>query len=106
MHTATHTAQAAPRMHTYRMEEVATRLNTGKYKLLAWLREINVLHRDIHGNTLPTSRYINTGYFHVVNTRHWNDQCGWIYHARTDVTTTGLAWLLKKYEADHAEKNH
>ena len=104
MHTATHhTPARIPQPPTWRMEEVATRLNTGKYKLLAWLRANDVLTRDRHNNNVPTSRYIHTGYFKVVTTRHWNDQCGWIYHARTDVTKAGLEWLLKKYEANHAE---
>lgn len=105
MHTAPHTYSAPPRQPLFDMDTVAKRLNMGKYKLMAWLREMDVLERDRHGNNVPTSRYMRAGYFYVVNTRHWNDRCGWIYHAHTKFTKAGLDWILKKYAALENVKN-
>jgi len=89
----------APR--TYDMREAATLLNTGRTRLLRWLREHKYLCKTAEGNMLPNRHQVDAGY---LTTKIHRVELGGsgitILRATTRVTEKGIFWLQKKFEQE------
>jgi Rha family phage regulatory protein len=75
------------------IDEVAKVLGTGQNRLFAWLRDAGMLKP---GN-LPYQRFVDEGYFRVVE-RQFKDKRGESHtYTRTLVTGKGLAYIQKRF---------
>lgn len=80
------------------IRDVAKVLGTGQNRMFKWLRDIGVLM----GNNTPYQRFVDDGYFRVVE-RQYKDQVGEAHtYTRTLVTGKGLAYIQKRWAAAHA----
>jgi Rha family phage regulatory protein len=75
------------------VEEVAKVLGTGQNRLFAWMREAGLLMQT----NLPYQRFIDEGYFRVVE-RQYRDRIGEVRtYTRTLVTGKGLSYVQKRF---------
>lgn len=80
--------------HTF--QEVAKILGTGQNRLFKWARSVSILMR----NNQPYQRFVDDGYFRVVE-RQYNDERGESHtYSRTLITGKGLQYLHRRFERD------
>lgn len=84
----------AQAINCHSVEEVAKVLGTGRNRLFRWMRDNSVLIPD---SRLPYQRFIEAGYFKLVE-RTWTDPHGEKHLSQTIlVTGSGLQWLQRKF---------
>lgn len=75
------------------VRDIAKVLGTGQNRMFKWLRESGILM----ANNTPYQRFVDEGYFRVVE-RQYKDQVGEAHtYTRTLVTGKGLTYLQKKW---------
>jgi phage antirepressor YoqD-like protein len=79
------------------IRDIAKVLGTGQNRMFKWLRERGILM----GNNTPYQRYVEEGYFRLVE-KQWTDPVGESHtYTRTLVTGKGLTYLQRKWSEDH-----
>lgn len=102
MQTASQQPQQQPsKPRTYDMREAAAYLNSGRTRLLRWLREHKYVYDDRDGSILPARQYVDAGYLVADIHQVPLGNTGMIVlRANTRVTQKGLLWLQKKIEQE------
>ncbi len=85
------------------MKETAKRLDIGPFVLFRTLREANILHAKAGTKNLPKRKYIEQGYFQIVEV---NYRAGVVPHKalKTLVTPLGLIFLRETLDELDAER--
>lgn len=78
-------------MHT--IKQVAKLIGTGEQRLFRVLRVNAVLDND----NLPKQRYIERGYFKVVDKQYHHPVVGEKHYGQTLVTDKGVDWIKKEF---------
>jgi len=82
------------------IRDIAKVLGTGQNRMFKWLRDCGILM----SNNTPYQRYVNDGYFRVVE-KQYKDALGEGHtYTRTLVTGKGLSYLQKKWAETLAKK--
>lgn len=82
------------------IQEVAKVLGTGPKRLFAFLREEGLLLTD--GSNLPYQRYLDAGYFRVIEQRYHDKRGESCTYTRTLITGKGLIYLQKRLQGQDA----
>lgn len=84
-------------------EEIAKALGVGRNKLIAQLKSAEVLQE----NRLPYQRYIDRGYFEVVELTPWKDSSGASHPCfGTRITGAGQVWLARRFAPSPSAVRH
>lgn len=79
------------------IRDIAKVLGTGQNRMFKWLRDTGILM----SNNTPYQRFVDEGYFRVVE-KSYKDQVGEAHtYTRTLVTGKGLTYLQKKWAQAH-----
>lgn len=85
--------QVAEAINCQSVEEVAKILGSGRTRMFAWLREEGILMRS----NLPYQRFVDEGYFRVVE-RAYKDNRGEAHtYTRTLITGKGFAYIQRRF---------
>lgn len=81
------------------IRDIAKVLGTGQNRMFKWLRDTGILM----SNNTPYQRFVDEGYFRVVE-KSYKDQVGEAHtYTRTLVTGKGLTYLQKKWAQAHSQ---
>lgn len=80
------------------IRDFAKVLNTGQNRMFKWLRNQKIL---MHDNT-PYQRFVDAGYFRVVEGTYRNKNGESLTYPRTLVTGKGQPWLVAKFNEHEA----